>query len=262
MAASARWDPDQYERFATERGRPFHELLARVFADGPGRVVDLGCGTGGLTAGLASRWPGAVVEGIDSSPEMIAAATERAVPGQLSFRVGDLAAWAPDQPADVVVSNAALQWVPGHLELLPHLLAGVAPGGWFAFQVPGNFTEPSHWLLAELAAEAPWAQLLAGRDLARPGSHDPATYLDLLARLGHQVDAWETTYLHVLDGPDAVFEWIKGTGARPVLQALPDDDRPAFEAAYRARLREAYPERGYGTVLPFRRIFVVARVAA
>jgi len=94
---------------------------------------------------------------------------------------------------------------------------------------------------------------------AGPSSHDPAVYLDALAGLGCEVDAWETTYLHVLTGPDPVFTWVSGTGARPTLQALPDDLRPRFEAEFRARLAAAYPERAYGVVLPFRRVFVVAR---
>ena len=75
------------------------------------------------------------------------------------------------------------------------------------------------------------------------------------------MDAWETTYFHVLSGDNAVLEWVKGTGARPVLQSLPDDLRTQFEAEYGARLAEAYPQKDYGTLLPFRRIFAVARKA-
>ena len=248
------WDPDRYLTFADERGRPFVELLARIGATAPGTVVDLGCGPGNLTALLADRWPDADVVGIDSSAEMIAAAADE----RIRFEVGDLRSWTG--PADVVVSNATLQWVPGHLDLLPRLVSAVAPGGWLAFQVPGNFDEPSHTIRAELAAEEPYAAHTAG--VAVPASHDPAVYLDTLAGLGCRVDAWETTYLHVLTGPDPVFTWVSGTGARPTLQALPDDLRPAFEAEFRRRLAAAYPEHPYGVVLPFRRVFVVAEVAA
>ena len=160
---------------------------------------------------------------------------------------------------DVLVSNATLQWLPDHLELLPRLVAQVRPGGWFAFQVPGNFDEPSHTIRTELAAEAPYAPHTAGA--AVPSSYDAATYLRTLQGLGCQVDAWETTYLHVLHGEDPVFTWVSGTGARPTLQALPDDLRPDFEAEFKRRLRQAYPDDGHGVVLPFRRIFVVARPA-
>lgn len=247
------WDPDRYLTYADERGRPFVDLLARVGATAPGTVVDLGCGPGTLTSLLADRWPGASVVGVDASAEMVAAARDE----RIRFEVGDLRSWTG--PADVVVSSATLQWLPGHLDLLPHLVGQVTSGGWLAFQVPGNFGEPSHTIRTELAAEEPYADHT--RDAAVPSSHDPEVYLDALARLGCTVDAWETTYLHVLTGPDPVFTWVSGTGARPTLQALPDDLRPGFEEEFKRRLAAAYPDRGHGVVLPFRRIFVVAQVA-
>lgn len=248
------WDPDRYLTYADERGRPFVELLARIGAADPRTVVDLGCGPGNLTSLLADRWPGAAVVGLDSSPAMIAAATDT----RITFDVADLRAWTGE--ADVLVSNATLQWVPDHLDLLRRLVAQVTPGGWFAFQVPGNFAEPSHTIRAELAAEEPYAAHT--QDVAVPSSHDPAVYLDALAALGCAVDAWETTYLHVLTGPDPVFTWVSGTGARPTLQALPDGLRPEFEAEFKRRLAAAYPEREHGVVLPFRRVFAVAQVPA
>ena len=259
--ATHAWDPDQYLTFADERGRPFVELVARIGAPSPRSVVDLGCGAGNLTVLLARRWPDASIVGIDSSAEMVAAAPDN---GDVELVVGDIRDWrvrsGPTvELIDVLVSNAAFQWVPGHLDLLGGLLETVAPGGWFAFQVPGNFEEPSHTLLRELATEAPYAGHTAG--VATPDAHDAATYLRVLADLGCEVDAWETTYLHVLHGPDAVFEWVSGTGARPTLQALPADLRPAFEEEFKRRLREAYPERDGVVTMPFRRVFVVARRA-
>lgn len=253
-----RWDPTRYLTYAGERGRPFVELLARIDADGPGSVVDLGCGPGNLTRLLAARWPDAEVRGLDASPEMIERA--RADEPGIHFEVADLRDWSPAAPVDVVVSHATLQWLPDHLELLPRLLGSVAPGGWFAFQVPGNFDEPSHVIRAELAAEAAYAMFTAG--VADPASHDPAVYYDALSRAGVAVDVWETTYTHVLSGPDPVFAWVSGTGARPTLQALPDDLRVRFEAEFTRRLAAAYPTRADGTVLlPFRRIFAVAQVS-
>jgi trans-aconitate 2-methyltransferase len=253
------WDPERYLVYADERGRPFTDLLSRVDATDPRRVVDLGCGPGNLTALLPRRWPGADVLGVDSSEEMIERALAEQIPGA-RFEVGDLRSWRSAEPVDVLVSNATLQWVPGHLELLPDLVAQVAPGGWLAFQVPGNFTEPSHVLLHELAADPRFAPHV--QRVARPDAHDPETYLAELQRLGCAVDAWETTYLHLLQGPDPVFTWVSGTGARPTLQALPDDLRGTFETEYKALLREAHPAGAHGTVLRFRRVFVVARVPA
>ncbi|MGD9958027.1 methyltransferase domain-containing protein [Nocardioides sp.] len=250
------WDPEHYLTFADERGRPFVDLVNRIGAAEPATVMDLGCGPGNLTAALKQRWPDATVRGLDSSAEMIA--TARAVEG-IEVAVGDLRSFTG--PVDVLVSNATLQWLPDHLALLPSLVAQVNPGGWFAFQVPGNFDEPSHTIRRDLAAQAPYADHTAGAP--RPDSHDPATYLRVLAGLGCTVDAWETTYLHVLTGPDPVFAWVSSTGARTTLEALEGTGlRPAFEAEFKRRLAQAYPDEGYGVVLPFRRIFVVARVPA
>ena len=253
------WDPDRYLSFADERGRPFLELVSRIDAEAPRTVVDLGCGTGNLTVLLARRWPRARVLGVDSSQEMVAAAP---VGEGVEFTVGDIVGWRPPETdatpdgVDVLVSNAALQWVPGHVDLLPDLVDLLAPGGWLAFQVPGNFEEPSHTIRRELAAEPPYAEHTAG--VAVPDAYDAATYLPVLRGLGCEVDAWETTYLHVLHGDDPVFTWVSGTGARPTLQALPDELRPGFEEEFKRRLREVYPERGGAVVLPFRRVFVVA----
>jgi trans-aconitate 2-methyltransferase len=255
------WDPEQYTRFADHRDRPFHELVARVGAEAPRSVVDLGCGPGTLTRTLAERWPTAHVVGVDSSPEMIERAALLAGE-RLTFRLADLRDWVAGRAGegtayDVVVSNATLQWVPDHLDLLPELVSVLAPGGWLAVQVPGNHDAPLHAILRELAGTEPYAAHAAGV-ADRFTLPDPEDYLRVLAGLGCEVDAWETTYLQVLQGEDPVFEWISGTGARPVLQALPDDLRARFEAQYRARLREAYPRQEYGTVLPFRRVFAVA----
>ncbi len=257
MGAHA-WDPERYLAYADERGRPFLDLLARVGADRPARVVDLGCGPGNLTALLAKRWPAAEVVGVDASAEMVEAARGANVEG-VRFEVGDLRSWRAERPVDVLISNATLQWVPGHLDLLPALVDAVAPGGWFAFQVPGNFEEPSHVLRRELAAETPYD--VHTRGVAAPDAFGPEIYLERLLELGCRVDAWETTYLHLLTGDDPVFTWVSGTGARPTLQALPDDLRPAFEDELRGRLRGAYPPGPHGVVLPFRRVFVVAQVS-
>jgi trans-aconitate 2-methyltransferase len=256
------WDPQQYLRFDDERSRPFFDLVGRVQAEEPRLVVDLGCGPGQLTAALARRWPHAEVQGIDSSAEMISAASQHAAegPGRLSFTCADVRDWKPARPADVIVSNALLQWVPGHRDLLPQWAAALVPGGWLAFQVPGNSDQPSHVILRELAASPRWRAALDGVKLNRQAL-DPAEYVDLLSRAGCAVDAWETTYLHILPGEDPVLEWYKGTGLRPVLTALDPDQAAEFLAEYGPRIGAAYPGRPYGTVLPFRRVFVVARRA-
>jgi len=243
------WDPQRYLTYADERGRPFVDLIARIDAQ-PSSVVDLGCGPGNLTVLLTARWPQAQVSGVDGSAAMIARA--RADHPGATWVEADLREWRGE--ADVVVSNAALQWVPDHLALLPALAARARE--WFAFQVPGNFEEPSHTIRAELERSEEYAAYTAG--LEAPSSHDAATYLDALAA-DFEVDAWETTYLHRLHGEDAVLDWIAGTSLRPTKAALPDELWPGFEAELRRRLRLAYPARDGVVLMPFRRIFVVAR---
>lgn len=254
------WDAGQYLRFGGERARPFFDLTAQVGAVDPGYVADLGCGPGNLTAVLARRWPGATVAGVDNSPEMIAAARATAAQGaeNLSFALGDVRDWRPGRPVDVLVCNAVLQWVPGHGELLLRWADLLAPGGWLAFQLPGNFGQPSHALVREMAASPRWRTLLAGVELNRQAG-DPADYVALLARPGFEVDAWETSYLHLLQGENPVLEWTKGTTLRPVLSALGAEQAEAFTREYGERLAGAYRRQPFGTAFPFRRVFGVVR---
>jgi trans-aconitate 2-methyltransferase len=249
------WDPDLYLRHADERGRPFLDLLARINVT-PFSIVDLGCGPGQLTPVLQERWPHVMVLGVDSSAEMIEAARRRDDGPSVSYVQADVATWEPAAPLDLIVSNAMFQWVPDQLDVIRRLAGHVAPGGAFALQVPNNFDAPSHTLLHGISSQAPYAEHTAG--VHESHRTDPEAYLELFADLGWDADVWETTYLHVLQGDDPVFSWISGTGARPVLQALPDDLRPRFEDEYKAGLREAYPQRSWGTALPFARVFAVA----
>jgi trans-aconitate 2-methyltransferase len=251
-----RWDPTQYGRYAGQRSRPFFDLVSRIEAEAPKSVVDLGCGTGELTVTLKDRWPQATVRGIDSSQEMI----ERAPSASgVSFALGDAANFDATG-TDVVVSNALLQWVPEHDRLLIAWAEQLNPGGWLAFQVPSNFSAPSHRLMRGLAESPEWHARLHGVLRADPVLQPPQ-YLDLLATQGMTVEAWQTEYLHVLQGQNPVLEWVRGTGLRPVLNALSEIEAEQFCATYAAMLNEAYPPQPYGTVFGFLRTFVVAHKA-
>jgi trans-aconitate 2-methyltransferase len=260
------WDPQQYRRYGGERSRPFFDLTSQIEATQPRSVVDVGCGPGELTASLARRWPQADVLGIDSSPQMIEAAQrvlaeEDAGPGgppRLRFELMDLLEWSPPEPVDVIVSNAVLQWLPDRDSLMLRFAGHLAEGGWLAVQMPANYGQDAHRLMRELLGSARWQPRLAEVQLAWQ-SGDPGQYLDLLAKAGYTVNAWETSYLHVLPGEDPVLQWLKGTALRPVLAALDEASRDEFLAEYGALLRDAYPRHEYGIVLPFRRLFVVAR---
>lgn len=246
------WDPKLYLRFADERGRPFRELVARVGAASPRAVVDLGCGPGNLTQTLVERWPKARVTGIDSSPEMIEEA--RAKTQGVAYEVGDVRDYVPAEDVDVIVTNAALQWVPGHDELLTRW---VADGRWIAMQVPANSDEPGHVLLRELVDQF-------GLDQAdwRSTVGDAVHYARLLRASGCDVDAWETNYIHQLPvtqgAPHPVATWLGGTALRPVRAALSDADFQAFSAQFEAGLWTRYPPDNGVVDFPFPRVFAVA----
>ena len=268
-ATDTTWDPGAYARFADHRSRPFADLMARVRPEHePALVVDLGCGDGPLTLSLARRWPNARVVGVDSSAQMLDRARELDADGRVEWVHARGEDWDPaalGAPIDVLVTNAALQWMPTHRELLPGWLAALAPGGWFAMQVPGNFDAPSHALMREVLAELPRGAALVPTLRRAVASGGPEEYLRLLAAAGLIPDAWETTYVQVLpageQGEHPVLTWVRSTGLRPVLTGLADDPQTlaAFLAEYEARLESAYPRTDLGVILPFRRVFAVGR---
>ena len=251
------WDVEQYHKFHGERSRPFFDLLARIPDRSYGVILDLGCGSGELTAALGEHWPEARVAGIDQSDEMLAPARTREVVGRLEFRNGDIAEWRPAKPVDLVVSNSAFQWIPDQPALLKHVLSYLAPEGVLAVQLPDNFGSPSHTLLDEVESSGPWSHKLRGRR-----NHDGilplSRYVELLWSEGMSVDAWSMEYQQVLPGDDAVLEWMKGTALRPILTELDDGERRDFLSAYGEKLRAAYPKSESGTLFPFRRLFFVA----
>ncbi|WP_144125552.1 trans-aconitate 2-methyltransferase [Catellatospora sichuanensis] len=262
------WNPETYLRFADERGRPFHDLLARVDAEQPRQVVDLGCGPGNLTATLTARWPGAQVRGIDSSPEMIEkAVADQGGPGPVSYQVGDVREYLPGPEVDVIVTNAVLQWVPGQEELVGRWARALRPGAWLALQVPGNHDGPAHRALRELCASSRWSALLgeiAEQPRSVPGSQE---YARLLRAAGCAADTWETEYVHqlpVTGGPHPVLTWLTGTALRPVRAALAEQPGAweAFCVALEPALISAYPADGAIVDFPFRRVFAVGRRTA
>lgn len=249
------WDPDRYRRYAGHRFRPGLDLIARIPPIAPATVVDLGCGTGELTAALAERFPDARVTGLDSSAAMLAKA--RAAFPAIDWIAGDIGDWRPAAPVDLIFTNAALHWVADHARLFPRLIGALAPGGVLACQMPRNAAAPSHRLMREVAADPRWAGRI---DLPVEPVAAPEDYWDLLAPIAGDLDIWQTEYLQALNGDDPVLDWVRSTALRPVLAVLRDAALAAFLADYRARLAEAYPRRTGGvTLFPFNRLFVVAR---
>lgn len=254
------WNPALYTRFEDERTRPAAELLARVALQAPRRAVDLGCGPGNSTELLVQRYPQAEVVGTDNSPAMIEAARKR-LPA-VRFELSDINQWQPRSPADLVYSNATLQWLPDHEQLMPRLFAAVAPGGAFAVQMPDNLDEPSHRLMRETAAEPRFAAHIGDASKVRARILPAGGYYDLLAPEAAEVDVWRTTYHHRMGSPADIVQWLRSTGLKPFVEALPEALQPEFLQAYEARIAEAYPARADGSrLLAFPRLFIVARRA-
>lgn len=250
------WNPEQYLKFSQPRFRPAQDLLARVTAEAPQTVYDLGCGAGNVTQLLASRWPAATITGVDSSAEMIAAAAK--VSTGIAWQEQSVADWQASVPADLIYSNAALHWLPGHETLFPRLMQQLAPGGTLAVQMPRNFGAPSHTLIWETVAARDWQGNFDHIPRSSPVA-EPRFYYEALAPLAASIDLWESEYLQILEGQDPVKEWTKGTWLKQFLEALVPAEREAFEEDYAKRLRKAYPLLADGkTLFPFRRLFIVA----
>lgn len=254
----ARWDPDIYALYRRYRERPAQDLMSALPADmAPREIWDLGCGTGEQTALLAERFPQARVRGLDSSPDMLRRA--RALSDQVKWIEGDIEAFAPDTPADLIFTNAALHWVNDHKMLIPHLAAALAPSGVLAIQVPVVDSLGWRGSLAEVIQVGTWASKLANIAGAS-ATASPEDYYGWLAPLCAEIDIWTTTYLHALRGEDPIVEWTMGTTLRPYLDALDNGERSLFLDAWRARLARRFPPRDDGvTLFPFKRLFIVAR---
>jgi trans-aconitate 2-methyltransferase len=254
------WDAAEYLRFSDQRTRPCRDLADRVESAAPATIIDLGCGPGNSTAVLAARWPSSAISGLDSSPEMIAAA--RASDPSRDWRIGEIASWAAaeGETYDVVFSNAAIQWVEDHATTLPNLMRRVAPGGALAIQMPGNLDAPAHRFMRELAASPEWLVRFPPGGVRPWHVHDLPFYYDVLAPHAAALDLWQTEYLHVMEDAEAIVHWYKGTGLRPYLDHLHTDaQKDAFLSAYTDRIRGACPPRADGRVLfPFRRLFLIA----
>jgi trans-aconitate 2-methyltransferase len=250
------WDADHYLRFADARTLPAIDLLSRIVLAEAGRVVDLGCGPGNSTAPLKARWPDAAVTGVDSSEELLAAG-RRDHPG-IDFVKGDIAAWVAAAPVDVVFANASLQWVGGHDLLVPRLFEQVAPGGVLAVQMPRNHDFATHRLMRQVAAEGAWRDRL--KDARGPSPvKSPEFYYDLLAPRAAAFTLWETNYIQIMDGPQAIIAWLHGTGLRPFLARLSEDERPQFLDRYAALLGAEYTPQADGRILlPYPRLFFIA----
>lgn len=254
------WNPDHYLRFGDQRTRPSHDLCRQVDLAAPRTVIDIGCGPGNSTQVLWNRWPHAQVIGLDRSAEMIAEARLKFPDRQ--WRQGDAEnplSWGEKPPVDLIFSNAALQWIKSHDELVPRLFHQVSVGGALAFQIPCNRYAAIRLHMDEVADDARWRSRMEGPK----GSltmEEPGFYYDVLEPIASKLDIWLTEYLHEMESREAIIDFISSTGLRPYLDALADEsERRQFVGLLRTRVEESYPVHDNGKVLyPFRRLFVIA----
>lgn len=245
------WNPDHYLQFRSERGQPCLDLIARI----PGEmtsIADLGCGPGNSTAMLRSRWPEALVTGVDNSMEMLA--TARSEDPAVEWLDADLATWRPRDRIDLIFSNATFQWVKDQRRLLPELTARCRV---FAMQIPFHLQSPAHRAMGWLCEDPRFDRWLTPKpepfEILTPG-----VYYDLLATPDRSVEIWQTTYFHTLASAEGIVDFLGATGLRPYLDRLPAEEKENFRQAFGDAVAELYPAQADGKVLfPFPRLFVL-----
>ncbi|MFZ3282371.1 methyltransferase domain-containing protein [Pseudomonas sp.] len=258
------WDAKAYQQFSRLRQRPVNELLDRVEMHHPQRIYDLGCGTGIATQLLAKRWPRAQLQGIDSSAQMLDEA--RCLPIRALWKHCDLLDWQAEQPADLLFAAAVLHFIDGHETLLPHLLGYLNPGGCLAAHMPDWRDALWYRLMLDTLEDAgPDGTPLGTPELRQRMAARPLLALEdyyrLLAPMTTSLDIWETEQLQVVDGKSPVYDWVKVSALRPVMQALNSEEQARFIYRYLMRVHQHYPQESDGhTLFAFKRIFIVARV--
>ena len=252
------WDNALYDCFRSQRTQPATDLVSRIPNHQPSTVADLGCGGGNSTAVLRARWPDAKIIGVDNSEEMLGAARKNQ--GEVSWVKADIAAWEPPHSFDVLFSNAALQWVPDHETLIPRLLQYITKEGVLAVQVPDHYDSPLYRVLLEVSRDPRWSSRM---EVARDSltRHPVPFYYDVLSGRVAQLDLWTTEYQHVLSSHEDILTFHRGTGMRPYLESLDENETEAFERQVLVGYRDAFPVQPDGNVIfPFKRIFFLARL--
>jgi trans-aconitate 2-methyltransferase len=255
--AMTTWNPDQYLKFSNERTRPALDLASQIEIKKPKRIIDLGCGTGTSTEILAKKWPQAEITGLDSSEEMLNKA--QAAHPNITWVKQDLNEWIPDQKYDIIFSNASLQWINPVESLIASSIEALNEGGAFAFQVPNNHDSPYHTCIIEAASRPQWKMKM--EQVVNPLRYDSINfYYDLLSKRVSKIIAWETRYFQIMEGPEAILEWVSGTALGPYLQVLGSEkERVSFKADLLNFYRKSFPASSDGKVIfPFNRQFLIA----
>jgi len=252
------WDPQQYLQFKHERTQPSRDLVARIDIDDPKTIIDVGCGPGNSTQILNTRWPNAVIVGLDNSEKMIERA-RKDYPNQ-QWMVGDALTYTTNQAYDIVFSNAAIQWIPNHDVLIPRLFQLAQKNGILAIQVPANHESPLYRIIVRTSQKRKWRAFTKGYELAIT-YHNAEYYYNALVSLTQKVALWETTYYHILKSHQDLIEWYRSTAMKPILDRLQTDERRAdFEEEVLSESKEYYALQRDGRIIyPFKRLFFTAR---
>ena len=251
------WNPIQYEKFLKDRTQPAVDLANRLLSVSPESILDLGCGPGNSTKVLKDKFPNAKIIGADNSDEMLAKARE--LYPDIEFinldANGDL--HEVNEKFDVVFSNACIQWLPNHKELLPKLLTLLNPNGVLAIQIPIQRNHPVHIINNELVQTNKWENKLTTRNYNNLTTEE---YYDVLSELSDDFEIWETTYCHRMPDYERIIEWYKGTGLRPYLEQLAESDRVEFVGDVYRELKNRYKKQENGEILfRFPRMFFIVR---
>lgn len=254
----AEWDSRQYAKFLKERTQPSIDLAARITGVEPAEIIDIGCGPGNSTQVLKDRFPSAHTIGADNSENMIISAREKHP--DLDFMTldasGDMSAL--NGKFDVVFSNACIQWVPGHEQLLPKMFALLRCGGVMAVQIPMNCDEPIHQIIGRLTNGEKWGSRFPDPRIFYTKTQ--SEYFDILSGITDDFELWKTTYLHRMGSHDDIIEWYKGTGLRLYLAQLNEAEGAEFISELLAELKQAYPVQKNGEIIfAFPRFFFIAR---
>jgi len=248
------WNPELYHKFQKERFAPFQDLMNLIVVKEGISALDLGCGTGELTQMVSDLLPESDVLGIDSSREMLEKASQKKRPG-LNFELCPIE--KVNGKWDLIFSNAAIQWVGNHDQLIPRLVSLLKPGGQIAVQLPANHRHPTQTIISELAREEPYSSALGGWE-RHWSVLSIREYAELLYESGPQdINVFEKIYPHVLENVEAVIDWLSGTALLLYFERLPQELHEDFLNSYRERLRDLYPE--VPVFYPFQRIFFSAR---
>lgn len=251
------WNSKQYLKFKTERTQPAIDLANRINIDNPKKMIDIGCGPGNSTQVLSSRYPSAYILGVDKSEDMISSAKKDHP--NLDFMICDVNVELPqfNNKFDIVFSNACIQWIPDHKQLIRNMLNLCNSKGILAVQIPMNYEEPIHKIIGEVSTSDKWKEFFVEPRVFYTLSQ--GEYFDLLSEICDDFGIWETVYYHVMESYDDILEWYRGTGLRPYLDVLPDHKKKEFESDIMLNLIKRYPKQKNGDIIfKFPRFFFTA----